>query len=137
MLRSPQKPHPALIRPKEHQVVERESTAIRTSSAHIIEKALAYIDRHINRPVSVTELVALLHVSRRLLEIRFREILHSGVNATIVSRRLDHYRRQLLHSKQSARAVARACGFSDMSYLTRTFKARFSVTPGELRETNA
>lgn len=137
MLRSPQKPHPALIRPKEHQVVERESTAIRTSSAHIIEKALAYIDRHINRPVSVTELVDLLHVSRRLLEIRFREILHSSVNATIVSRRLDHYRRQLLHSKQSARTVAHACGFSDMSYLTRTFKARFGVTPGELRETNA
>ena len=96
-------------------------------------KALAYIDRHINRPVRVTELVAHLHVSRRLLEIRFREILNCGVNETIVSRRLDHYRRQLLHSKLSARAVARACGFSDMSYLTRTFKARFKRTPSELR----
>ena len=133
MMRAPQKPHPALIRLKEHRVVERESTAIRGTPAHTIEKALAYIDRHINRPVRVTELVAHLHVSRRLLEIRFREILHCGVNATIVSRRLDHYRRQLLHSKQSARAVARACGFSDMSYLTRTFKARFKRTPGELR----
>lgn len=134
MLRSPQKPHPALIRPKGHQVVERESTAIRTSSAHIIEKALAYIDRHINRPIRVGELVAHLHVSRRLLEIRFREILQSSVNATIVNRRLDHYRSQLLVSKLPARAVANACGFSDMSYLTRTFKARFSVTPGAFRE---
>ena len=67
-----------------------------------------------------------------LLEIRFREIIGCGVNAFIVDRRLDHYRKQLLASKQSASSVARACGFSDMPYLTRIFKTKFNCTPGSL-----
>ena len=130
MLRAPQKPHPALIRPRELRIVERESTAVKGTPAHIIERALAYIDRHVNRPVTVSELVNHLRVSRRLLETRFREILDCGVNETIVNRRLEHYRSQLQASTQSASSVARACGFADMAYLTRRFKARFGVTPG-------
>ncbi len=82
--------------------------------------------------LSVNAAALALGISRRLLEIRFREIIGCGVNAFIVDRRLDHYRKPLLASKQSASSVARACGFSDMPYLTRISKTKFNCTPGSL-----
>tara|TARA_B100000214_G_scaffold329931_1_gene270022 strand:- start:376 stop:555 length:180 start_codon:yes stop_codon:yes gene_type:complete len=48
-------------------------------------------------------------------------------------RRLDRSRR-LIGQKESLAATAADCRFADQAHFSRTFKALFSITPGQYRE---
>ena len=47
--------------------------------------------------------------------------------------RLQHAANLLAHSRLSLSEVAQDCGFFDQPHLSRSFRARFGMTPGEYR----
>lgn len=102
-------------------------------SASLIERAFDYINRHIRQKITVSDIVKTLGISQRLVELRFKEQLGVSLVQTILAQRLEYLRKELLQSSQPASAVAAACGFSDMAYLTRVFKRRFGTTPAACR----
>ena len=133
MIRRPDSKSPNLIRPTSIRIVERESTRQRSPSASLIERAFDYINRHIRQKITVSDIVKTLGISQRLVELRFKEQLGVSLVQTILAQRLEYLRKELLQSSQPASAVAAACGFSDMAYLTRVFKRRFGTTPAACR----
>lgn len=62
----------------------------------------------------------------------FRKATGLTPHAWLVDRRV-HYARELLRAGESPSHIAPHCGFADQAHLTRSFKARLGVTPGQYR----
>ncbi|MGN0833738.1 MAG: substrate-binding domain-containing protein [Kiritimatiellia bacterium] len=111
-----------------HIVVPRESTAPVAPAARLICRALALIDRRATTGLGVEALAHELGVSRRLLELRFRQFEGTTVAAALDARRFDELFCRLADPGEPIARVARACGFRDLTNLTRRFKAHTGLT---------
>ncbi|MCZ8318820.1 MAG: helix-turn-helix domain-containing protein [Silanimonas sp.] len=104
----------------------------------ILMRATAIIDAQFSDPSLCAELVARqLGFSRRSLDKLFSWRLQSA-DDVIRAARVQRAARMLAgrgHDFQTVAEVAAACGFSDQSSLTRSFKRHFGTTPTAFRST--
>jgi len=119
---------PKHILAKNFRLVERESTVTVAPAAHLIDKALAFIDKNATRGIKVSDVVNHLGVSRRLADLRFREFHGKSILATITERRLKEVCRRLESSRQSIVSLSLTCGFDNVTYLKTLFKRQFGMT---------
>ena len=115
------------------QVVRRESTAELSLSGKLVQRALVYIRKNALKGISVTDVAAHLHVSRRLADLRFRELQGTTIGETIISERLMEVKRLLRETKDPIDAIAVRCGYENPNYLKNLFKRRFAMTMREFR----
>jgi len=96
-----------------------------------LAKALALIDRELGNPdLSPAQVEAGLPLSRSGLYRLFEPL--GGVRAAILQRRLERAMKALLSAKSATpplRAIVRNHGFQSEEQLTRSFRARFGLTP--------
>jgi len=110
------------------------------TGAELRERAVAYIDRHLANPaLSPVAVAAAHHVSVRLL---YKVFAQGGlsVEQTIVGLRLEAARRELARPANAALtvgAIARRCGFTNLSHFGRRFRQRYGVTPGQWQRWSA
>lgn len=102
----------------------------------LFRKTIAFIDEHIRNEELCPELLAReVGVSVRGL---YRMFSKKGlvVAQYIKSRRLDFCAESLRHNaaQHKLSALGYSWGFSDASYFSTAFKARFGVSPGEYRK---
>jgi AraC-like DNA-binding protein len=62
----------------------------------------------------------------------FRKATGLTPHAWLIDRRV-HHARELLRAGGSPSQIAVQCGFADQAHLTRSFKARLGVTPGQYK----
>jgi AraC-like DNA-binding protein len=62
----------------------------------------------------------------------FRKATGLTPHAWLVDRRV-HHARELLRAGENPSHIALQCGFADQAHMTRSFKARLGVTPGQYR----
>lgn len=115
------------------QVVRRESTAELSASGKLVQRALVYIRRNALKGISVTDVATHLHVSRRLADLRFRELQGTTIGETIITERLTEVKRLLRETKDPIDAIAIRCGYENPNYLKNLFKRRFAMTMREFR----
>ena len=115
------------------RIVQRESTAEQSHAGLLVQKALAYIDRHALEGIEVTDVVQHLNCSRRLADLRFRELQGTSIMQAIIEKRLDEVRRRLAGTKEKIDSIASACGFNNSNYLKNLFKKRFGMSMREFR----
>lgn len=132
---APCTPHPAprTLFVGVKQVVRRESTAELSLSGKLVQRALVYIRKNALKGISVTDVAAHLHVSRRLADLRFRELQGTTIGKTIISERLTEVKRLLRETKDPIDAIAIRCGYENPNYLKNLFKRRFAMTMREFR----
>lgn len=114
-------------------IVERETTRYVSPSSHLVEKALAAMKENLAAPLHVDKLAEQLGVSRRLLDLRFKELQGESVYSTYLKLKLDEIAKRLLTSSVSIGKTASSLNFYDMTQLGRLFKRRFGVTMSEWR----
>lgn len=131
-------PHPvALCVPTEPiGIVERETTSTATPAAHILTRAMQFIRKHATEGIGATEVAKFLGVSRRLVELRFREFADETVNEACVRIRLEAVKKMLSTTNRPIKSVAAACGFGNSSYLMTLFRRRFGMSMREWRLQN-
>jgi len=122
-----------VICPTTNEVIERGSTASVKPATELIRRALVYIESHLREPLSVPTIVNALGVSRRLLELRFREILGESIGATILRLRLERLSGELQKTAGPMSKICRSCGFKNLAYAKAAFKRRFGMTMGDWR----
>ena len=83
--------------------------------------------------LGIDELANIAAMSRRKLELRFREVLGCSVAEEIRRIRLEKARQLIISTSLSVYRVAIATGFSSGPYLTHAFHKHFGATPSELR----
>ena len=115
-------------------VIRRESTAELSQSGKLVQKAVAYIRRHALAGIGVPDVVAHLKVSRRLADLRFRELQHTSIGEEITHVRLAEVQRLLRTTKEPIDAIAAKCGYENPNYLKNLFRKRFSMTMRDFRK---
>lgn len=123
------RPPPPPLRLKEPTVVIRGTSATQETQAGVmVQKALAYIRRHATDKIDPGAVASALAVSRRLLDLRFREILDRTVASEIRERRLEILKQRLPRSTDTIERLALDCGFDNADYVKHLFRTRFGFT---------
>jgi AraC-like DNA-binding protein len=95
-----------------------------------VKKAKSYLLAHVGETVDLAALSAHVGLSAWHLIRVFRKATGLTPHAWLIDRRV-HLARQLLRAGEPLVQAASVCGFADQSHLTRVFKARLGVTPGQ------
>ena len=109
-------------------LVERASTASLSPSAKLMEDARACIAAHATEGLTPAALAVRLHVSRSLLDLRFRELKQGSVADAIRTRQLEEVSRLLRETDYPVRQIGRLCGFENERSLKNIFKRAFDTT---------
>ena len=115
-------------------VIRRESTADISTSGKLVQKAVAYIRKHALEGIGVPDVVAHLKVSRRLADLRFRELQHTSIGDEITRIRLAEVQRLLRSTKEPIDSIAAQCGYANPNYLKNLFRKRFSMSMRDFRK---
>ena len=116
-------------------IVTRQSSASLRAQDPLVERALSFIRLNANLVYSVEDLADSLNVSRRLLELHFRNVLKRTVHAEIMRVRMERVQAFLRDTTDTVEAIASTCGFASASHLCAAFKRLVGVTPSTYRQT--
>ncbi len=98
-----------------------------------IARAIDYIEAHLGDDLSVAEIAGVASMSPSWFQSAFRAVMGRPVFAYVRERRLERARILLADRRLSLSQIAFACGFSSHSHMSRLFRARFGVSPKDLR----
>jgi LacI family transcriptional regulator len=115
------------------RIVFRESTHRQHGSESLVRRAMVFINTNCRLPIDVRDVVAHLGSSRRLAEIRFREVRKETILNAIRNARLDATKAELLSSDDSIARVCERCGWKSENAPKKLFKLRFGTTMRECR----
>ncbi len=105
-------------------------------NAKRIRVMLEYIEAHYNEKISVDILSDLITVSASVCLRCFHNTLHTTPMQYVRQLRIKKAADLLHTTNKSAKDIAFACGFNDMSYFTRSFKEVYGQTPIIYRKTH-
>ncbi|MBR0506166.1 MAG: substrate-binding domain-containing protein [Kiritimatiellae bacterium] len=115
------------------QVAVRESTPKVSNAGRLVQRAVAYIQSHATKGIGVRDVVAHLKCSRRLADLRFRELQGMSILETIRKVQMDEVCRLLRTTNLSVAAIAAQTGFASAKHLPERFKAAFGCSMGAYR----
>ncbi|KXO91178.1 GlxA family transcriptional regulator [Tsukamurella pseudospumae] len=99
-----------------------------------VDELRHHILTHLDRPLSVGELAAHLHLSERQLTRVFRTELGTTPAAYVEAARVEAARNLLETTDDTVARVAATCGFGTVDTLARAFRRTLSITPAQYRE---
>jgi len=123
---------PLLFGPDE--IVERESTGISDGADDDFRRAFAFIHRNACEGITVAEVVRHFAISRRRLELLFRERRGRSPRQEIQEVRLTKAKRLLRDTSLSIMRVAELTGFNDHARFTTFFREKTGATPTAYRQ---
>lgn len=115
----------------------RNSTRNESPAGVLVQGALSYIAKNVRFGLDPSAVARHFKVSRRLLDLRFREIAGTSVNAAIRDQQLANVRDMLKNTKNPIGTISELCGFDNPNYLKTLFKHRFGMTMREYRAQNS
>ena len=114
-------------------VVERRSTAHDAARDELVRRCRALIESSVSGRFGVADLVKSLHVSRRMLETRFRAATGRTLHGEITEQRIRRAKNLLAQTPMTQAQVAAACGFSDASHMNAVFHRVCGAAPSAFR----
>lgn len=114
-------------------LVIRETTVPVAPAARLVQRATDYIRRNACRGIKCGDVADYLKVSRRLLDLRFRQYANRSVADEILETKLESVKQALESTGDSLTAIAANCGFCNRNHLKNIFKAKTGLTLSEWR----
>ena len=118
-------------------IERRASTSAPADNAALVRRALEFIDEHALEGIEVGDVVAHIRVSRRLADLRFREITGQTILNAILSRRMDEAKRLLGTTDRRITDIALQCGYANANSFKNVFRRLTGVSPRDWRKRNA
>ena len=118
------------------RLAERESTKAPPPATRLVDRALAFIDSNYLTPITARDVARHLGVSRRLIDLRFRQLQHATLLATITERRLASLCKMLKEETAPLRELIAACGFGSAVRAAHLFKKRYGLSMSAYRKAN-
>lgn len=103
------------------------------NSAVRLKPVLDYITEHFADKIRVSELGEMIHVCDDRMIRLFREVTGKTPVEYIMSLRIECALKLLSTTDMSVAEIAEKTGFGSDTYMTRTFRARLNMTPGQYR----
>ncbi|MFK7770078.1 MAG: substrate-binding domain-containing protein [Mariniblastus sp.] len=116
-------------------ITVRERLSTDTVAVEDVEvaRALEYIRENATYNISVNDVLQHVDISRRKLEIRFKEILGRSPHKEIQYRRLFRVKQLLRDTELSVAEIARLTGFQHPEYLSVVFSRETGIAMHEFR----
>ncbi|MDR1090783.1 MAG: substrate-binding domain-containing protein [Prevotella sp.] len=114
-------------------ITARESTNIFSTNNPYISTVLKYIHQNIHQKLTVRKLLELVPLSRRLLEINFRDATGESIYSYILRLRIEQFTAQLVETDKPIINIALELGYLDYKNISRLFKKFKGCTPSEYR----
>ena len=112
-------------------LIERTSTVDLRGGGRLVSLANNYLRQNFRSRLNISTLAKSLNVSRRLLEIRYREIMGRTVHEEWSRLRLEEAKRLLL-AHLPVESVFERCGFSTVAAFRKAFKSHCGINPSEM-----
>ncbi len=116
------------------KVIVRESTAPLPPATALVESAMAYIHSHFAEGATPRDVARSLGVSRRLAELRFKDLRGETIRAAIERERLDRVKRLLRTTSLPIGRIAAETGFKSAVRLSHLFRQRTGLSPLQWRK---
>lgn len=116
------------------RLVRRESTGGFSTKDPLVGKAMHILEGSRGQFMGIDELAAMVGVSRRTVEMRFRSEFGMTPNAAQLRFRIEEAKLLLVSSKVAIDQIAREAGFSSVHYFGSVFKRVVGKTPGAYRK---
>ena len=114
-------------------IVTRTSSNVFATKDPAVLKALQYIGENIERKIDVSDVMAQVPLSRRLLEQRFHKETGTTIYQYITALRMDRFAQLLISSNESIANIAARMEEPDTKSISRRFLAVKGCTPSEFR----
>ena len=114
-------------------VVERESTRPLAPAAHLIKRACQFIHDQAAKGISAADVAAYLNVSRRLADLRFREIENQSIHQAIENRQMEIAEKALTDTDRTIRRIVAESGYRNIKTFEAAFRRRHGMSPSEYR----
>ena len=115
------------------QTVIRKSAMGERYAESIVNRAMSLINAKATSGLTVADVCTSLRMSRRLLDMRFKEVKCISPRDAIINRRLDVLRKMLKTSDDSIATICHKCGFGSENHPKKLFRQRFGTTMRALR----
>ncbi len=92
------------------------------------------IAKNIFEDLNIEDLAFLCSLSLSSFKRKFKAVYGTSPNKYITSKRLDKAQTLLRTTKLSVSEIAYDCGFSDVSYFSKSYKKYFNASPSDLRK---
>ena len=113
--------------------VIRKSAMCERYAESIVNRAMSIINAKATTGLTVAGICTSLRMSRRLLDMRFKEVKGISPQEAIITRRLDVLRKLLRTSDDSIATICRKCGFGSDNHPKKLFRQRFGTTMRDYR----
>lgn len=116
------------------RIETRLSTERYIVSNQYILSVVKYIEKNFATDISINDLTKLVPLSRRILEVKFKEELGTSIYQFIIYYRLEYFSQLLLTTDKTLLDIALQSGFNDCKNISRTFKKFKNCTPNEYKQ---
>ncbi|MCW1734774.1 xylose operon transcription regulator XylR [Anaerorudis cellulosivorans] len=127
-----EEPFNIVIRPTRFEL--RKSTEKYNITNEYILQVVHYIEKNFTSEINIEELTRLVPLSRRNLEVKFKNEMGTTIYQFILNCRIDYFTHLLLTTNRPLFDLAIDAGFSDYKNISRLFKRMKGCTPLEYRE---
>lgn len=116
------------------KIVNRLSTDIYSTTDPCVLSALKYIHRNLASSMGVLDVVKQVPLSRRLLEMRFKEVTGMPVYQYIFHLRMERFARLLLDTDDPIAEISASVGLLNYKNVARQFNLFKGCSPSEYRK---
>ena len=121
--------HRILNTSEDFVVTQRQTTTSRIAGAAIVHDGLAFISASAASGITVPDVVRRLNVSRRLADLRFRQVTGKSILQTIIETKIAEAKKMLRSTTLPISEIARRCGFSSANYFKNVFVRSVGMPP--------
>ncbi len=107
----------------------RQSTDALAVTDPLIRKLLEYLKANLKRSIGTVELAEMFGISRRSLEMRFRDSMHTSIREHLISIRIEEAKRLLRFTDEPIETIAALTGFCHAPHFSNTFKKQEGLSP--------
>ena len=115
-------------------ITERSSTHPTTPASNLIKRAVNFIESEAMNGITPDDVARFLGISRRLLDLRFKQYESKSVAENITDRKLKSVKHLLASSKLQIKDIFRRSGFGNIAYATNLFRKTVGMTPENWRK---
>jgi AraC family L-rhamnose operon transcriptional activator RhaR/AraC family L-rhamnose operon regulatory protein RhaS len=100
-----------------------------------LASAVAFMENNFLESLEVGSIAAISHLSTRQFSRVFKSYYSMSPKEYLIKLRLDYACKLMEQSNMNLGTIAMDCGFSDISFFSRQFKAKFGISPKKFRRT--
>ncbi|MBQ9071501.1 MAG: PocR ligand-binding domain-containing protein [Clostridia bacterium] len=109
------------------------SNAVTSTKATIGQLTMRYISENFTEHITVKDICDAVGYSKSTVLSAFKKEFSTTVNTYLTDMRLKRSKKMLENDDSTINEIALACGFSDQSYFSKVFSAKYGMTPTEYR----